>query len=94
MNAQLAMKTYATISLYGQLGNHAVVRLPGRRHPGLIVQSDTVAGFIAQLQEAQASLRAGRPARADAEMDLLIEVLQDWYAQIEERLADAGEAIG
>ena len=31
MNAQLAMKTYTTISLYGQLGNHAVVRLPGRR---------------------------------------------------------------
>jgi len=27
-------------------------------------------------------------------MDLLIEVLQDWYAQIEERLADAGEAMG
>ena len=94
MNAQLAMKTQTTISLYGQLGNHAVVRLPGRRHPGLIVQSDTVAGFIAQLQAAQVSVRSGRTQRAEAEMALLIEVLQDWYAQIEGRLADAGEAMG
>ncbi|GAB3051967.1 DUF6959 family protein [Stenotrophomonas tumulicola] len=93
MNAQLATKTQTTISLYGRLGNHAVVRMPGRRHPGLIVQADTVSGFVSQLQEAQSSLRAGRLPRADAEMGLLITVLQEWYAQIEERLAEAGEAI-
>jgi hypothetical protein len=32
MNAQflpLSMKTEATLSVYGQLGNHAVVRIPG-----------------------------------------------------------------
>ena len=33
MNAQflpLSMKTETTLSVYGQLGNHAVVRIPGR----------------------------------------------------------------
>ena len=93
MNAQflpLSMKTETTLSVYGQLGNHAVVRIPGRRLPGLILQADTVAGFLAQLQEAQACLRSGRAQRTDAELDMLIDVLQQWYALIESRLADAG----
>ncbi|HIE4292496.1 DUF6959 family protein [Stenotrophomonas maltophilia] len=108
MNAQflpLSMKTETTLSVYGQLGNHAVVRIPGRRLPGLILQADTVAGFLAQLQadtvagflaqlqEAQACLRSGRAQRTDAELDMLIDVLQQWYALIESRLADAGEAL-
>jgi len=96
MNAQflpLSMKTETTLSVYGQLGNHAVVRLPGRRPPGLILQADTVAGFLAQLQEAQACLRSGRAQRTDAELDMLIDVRQQWYALIESRLADAGEAL-
>ncbi len=95
MNAQflpLSMKTETTLSVYGQLGNHAVVRIPGRL-PGLILQADTVAGFLAQLQEAQACLRSGRAQRTDAELDMLIDVLQQWYALIESRLADAGEAL-
>ncbi len=96
MNAQflpLSMKTETTVSVYGQLGNHSVVRLPGRRLPGLILQADTVAGFLTQLQDAQACLRSGRAQRADAEMDMLIDTLQQWYALIESRLADAGEAL-
>ncbi len=96
MNAQflpLSMKTETTLSVYGQLGNHAVVRIPGRRLPGLILQADTMAGFLAQLQEAQACLRSGRAQRTDAELDMLIDVLQQWYALIESRLADAGEAL-
>ena len=60
MNAQLAMKTYTTISLYGQLGNHAVVRLPGRRHPGLIVERPDLAR-IDRLMDA-AGLEAARTA--------------------------------
>jgi hypothetical protein len=60
---------------------------------GLILQADTVAGFLAQLQEAQACLRSGRAQRTDAELDMLIDVLQQWYALIESRLADAGEAL-
>lgn len=96
MNAQflpLRMKTDETLTVYGPLGNHAVVRIPGRRLPGLIVQADTVLGFLAQLQEAQASLRSGRAQRADAELDMLVDVLQQWHALIESRLADAGEAL-
>ncbi|MCX2894389.1 hypothetical protein ORG27_12455, partial [Stenotrophomonas lactitubi] len=96
MNAQflpLSMKTEATLSVYGQLGNHAVVRIPGRRLPGLILQADTVAGFLTQLQEAQACLRSGRAQRADAELDMLVDMLEQWYALIESRLADAGEAL-
>ena len=52
-----------------------------------------MAGFLAQLQEAQACLRSGRAQRTDAELDMLIDVLQQWYALIESRLADAGEAL-
>ncbi|KAF1016810.1 MAG: hypothetical protein GAK31_00068 [Stenotrophomonas maltophilia] len=94
MNARLSMKSETTLSVYGQLGNHAVVRIPGRRNPGLILQAETVAGFLAQLQETQASLRSGRAQRADGELDMLIDMLQQWMALIESRLADAGEALG
>ena len=87
------MKTATEISVYGHFGNHAVVRLPGRRYPGLILQADTVSGFISQLAGAQAALRAGKPQRADAELHLLIETLEHWYAQIEQRLAAAGEQM-
>ena len=52
-----------------------------------------MAGFLVQLQEAQACLRSGRAQRADAELDMLIDVLQQWYALIESRLADAGEVL-
>ncbi len=76
----------------GQL-NNGVVRIPGRRLPGLILQADTVAGFLTQLQDAQACLRSGRAQRADAELDMLIDTLQQWNALIESRLADAGEAL-
>ncbi|MGE6333236.1 DUF6959 family protein [Stenotrophomonas sp. NPDC077659] len=96
MNAQCqpsSMKTEATVSVYGPLGNHSVVRIHGRRLPGLILQADTVAGFLIQLQDAQACLRSGRAQRADAEMDMLIDTLQQWCALIESRLADAGEAL-
>jgi hypothetical protein len=34
-----------------------------------------------------------RAQRTDAELDMLIDVLQQWYALIESRLADAGEAL-
>ncbi len=51
------MKTETTLSVYGQLGNHAVVRIPGGACQGLILQADT--GRVpCPPQEAQARLRA------------------------------------
>jgi hypothetical protein len=39
--------------------NFAVVQLPGRQYPGVVVQGDTLAGLVGQLARMKALLDAG-----------------------------------
>ncbi|MBR7834139.1 hypothetical protein KDL01_12760 [Actinospica durhamensis] len=45
--------------LFTDGGNNAVVRLPGRRFPGVLVQGDTLAQLRADLAEVQEAIAAG-----------------------------------
>lgn len=58
--------------------NFAVVQLPGRNYPGVVVQGDSLHSLVSELREMQELLRAG-------EYDDLEKVLAD----VRERLEDA-----
>lgn len=48
--------------------NYAVLRLPGRRFPGVLVQGDSLSILTAEVQQALALLRAGDTAGAEEEL--------------------------
>lgn len=42
------MKSAISIDLYGQPGNNAIVKMPGRKNPGVVIQADTLAELARQ----------------------------------------------
>jgi len=50
-------------------GNFAVVRLPERHYPGIIVQGDTLAALVAQLGRMKSLLAAGDADELAAEIE-------------------------
>ncbi len=76
--------------LFTDGSNNAVVRLPGRRFPGVLIQGDTLANLRADLAEAQEAC-----TRGDIEevRESVAFVLQDLDGLLE-RYAKALEAHG
>ncbi|MEV0129335.1 hypothetical protein AB0H83_12865 [Dactylosporangium sp. NPDC050688] len=48
--------------------NYAVLRLPGRRFPGVLVQGDSLSILTSEVQKALTLLRAGDTASAEEEL--------------------------
>ena len=48
--------------------NNAVIRLPGRRFPGVLVQGDSLSVLTGEVQRALDLLRAGDTAAAEEEL--------------------------
>jgi hypothetical protein len=46
------MKKEATVEIYAEESNFAVIRIPSRRYPGLLIQGDSLAGIVGELEEA------------------------------------------
>jgi len=40
--------------LYGQGSSNAIVRMPGRQRPGVLVQGDSLAALVGSVQQAEA----------------------------------------
>jgi hypothetical protein len=51
--------------------NNAVLRLPGRRFPGVLVQGDSLSVINGEVQRALTLLRAGDTAAAEEELALV-----------------------
>lgn len=49
--------------------NFAVVQLPERQYPGVVIQGDTLAGLVSQLARMKALLRAGDMEELSDEID-------------------------
>lgn len=64
-----------SISVYGDPGNNATVRFPGRRNPAVAVQSDTLQILLTDLTRARQSLASGDTAEAMDELDGVLERL-------------------
>ena len=76
--------------LYTDGSNNAVVRLPGRRFPGVLIQGDTLASLRSYLAEAQDAFTGGDIAEARESVAF---VLQDLDGLLE-RYVRALEAHG
>jgi hypothetical protein len=57
--------TKLQVELFTDQGNNAVVRLPGRQYPGVLIQGDSLAHLVGLVREASESLIRG--SREDAE---------------------------
>ena len=55
--------------------NFAVVQLPGRQYPGVVVQGDSLTGLVNQLDRMKASLAAGDLEELAAEIEDMSELL-------------------
>lgn len=70
--------------LYGEPGNNAVIRLPDRRYPGILIQGDTLKNLVetselvAKLAREQAG---GELADEAGGLAGMLRDLYDWYSR-------------
>lgn len=87
------MSRYLEVQLYGAGGNNAVVRMPGRRNAGVVVQADTLLSLATDARDVAERLKdgsAGAELAGDAEA--LAESLEELFATLKAELERAGEA--
>lgn len=74
-----------TLELLSEPVNFAVVQLPERSYPGVVIQGDTLNGLVGRLEEIGDLVRSNRPEDLDdlvAEVQMLQEQLsaaRDFY---------------
>jgi hypothetical protein len=71
-------------------GNNTVVRLPGRRFPGVLVQGDSLHILRTEVAEIAEACERDDPAEARDPAGLLLSGLDDLLAAYEAALADHG----
>jgi signal transduction histidine kinase len=80
------------VTLLSPPANFAVVQLPGRNYPGVVVQGDTLHSLVEELREMQHSLQAREyedlKVALDSLRDRLEGALQGYEAVCEERRID------
>lgn len=73
------------VEIYSDASNHAVMRHPGRKFPGSLVQGDTLHILTRQAETIRSALHAGDRDDALIELDDLIEKLRsrlDHYSNV------------
>ena len=79
-----------TAEVLTDAGNWAVVQLPGRRSPGVVVQGDSLSIIVGELNGAGAALRRGDLVEAEEELSGVLERLTGAMAHYESTLGDRG----
>lgn len=79
------------VESYGDAGNNAVVKMPGRRFPGVVIQGDTLATLTRIARRvAQRIPQSGVGELLDEATDLA-DRLEDILARLSEAMDEAGE---
>ena len=76
--------------LFTDGSNNAVVRLPGRRFPGVLVQGDTLALLRFDLAEVQRALSDGDVDEARDSLAFVLRDLDGWLERYISALAEHG----
>ncbi|TNJ32634.1 DUF6959 family protein [Arenimonas terrae] len=77
------------VEIYSDASNAAVMRHPGRRFPGVLVQGDTLSSLVGQASSV-AERAEGLDEDARDELDGLLEKLRDLLGHYEETLLTHG----
>ncbi len=77
-----------SVDLLTDQGNNAVLRLPGRTYPGVLVQGDTLTILLQNLEEVKASLLAKNTDDAVEAIDGIIEDIVDIKARYDKACVD------
>lgn len=85
------MKKNICVALYGEEENYAVIRLPDRSNPGVVVQADSLAGLIAQLSIAIDGLERNDLDEVYAEMKGIRDNFEAAYKRMASELIRNGE---
>jgi len=78
------------VEMFGDAVNAAVLRVPGRKYPGILVQGDSLHALRRSVSRAIAALRVGSGDDAETELADLESTLQQYQAAYEAALASAG----
>src|SRR5688500_3212432 len=73
------------LELFSNETNAAVVRLPGRRYPGVVIQGDSLRILCDHATEVSELLRAGDIQEAQAVSAGLVELIQQYLVGYEDR---------
>ena len=76
--------------LFTDGSNNAVVRLPGRRFPGVLVQGDTLAALRADLDEVKKGLTEGNITEASESLALVLDDVDSWLERYIRALGEHG----
>jgi hypothetical protein len=88
------MSKKITVELYGHPGNNAVVRMPDRQNPGVVIQADTLGSLADDARVLANVIRAnGLSALVANDAAALADRLQEIFARVEEEMALAGERL-
>lgn len=69
------MKSHISVTLYGDVHNNAVIKLPGRAHAGIVVQGDTLGELQSRAKDVYELLGKGDQGEAKEELSYLIDQL-------------------
>ena len=78
------------VEVLGEASNAAVVLLPHRRFPGLVVQGDSLSVLVNTANRAREAVAAGRAEEGSDELGELCELLSGYQAEYERAMGAAG----
>lgn len=90
LRLQKAQPIEVSAFILDSTSNQGVVKLPGRRFPGLVIQGDTLSILRGDIAEAADLLKAGNGASAASALGDVTERLDDLLAHYEKVLRAAG----
>jgi hypothetical protein len=79
-----------TVEIFTEIGNDAVVRLPGRKFPGLLVQGDTFHSLVLAIKTICERAQLAGDEELAGEADLLKDRLETMLGRYEEALHSHG----
>ena len=87
------MTQHLTVILYGEPTNNAVLKIPSRRNPGVLVQADTLANLVEQAKDLVAMIATRLPDDDElhGEAEALSEQLGDLLEGLKLEVGRAGE---
>ena len=84
------MPELKSIEVFSEASNMAIVRMPGRKFPGMVIQGDSFSILVSRAEQIRLKATSG-PLQDDA--DELLRLLSERLAHYEHVLTENGAAV-